>query len=135
LIFDQGLGDIFEVRLAGNVLGPIGIASVEYSVKILGSKLIMVLGHENCGAVSAVLKGQTQDIEPIAEKINAALKDNQKFSDNPLENAIKANVSYAVKQLRAAPPIAKLIKENKVEVVGGYYNLQSGKVELCCDIP
>lgn len=136
LVFDQGIGDIFEVRLAGNVVGPVAMASVEYSAKYLGSSLILVLGHENCGAVNAVLKGQTKDIEPIADKIQEALtlNKNQKFSDNPLENAIKANVSNTVKLLRGHPPIAQLIKEKKLEVVGGYYHLQSGKVEICCDM-
>lgn len=134
LVFDQGVGDIFEVRLAGNVVGPVAMASIEYSAKYLGSKLIFVLGHENCGAVDAVLKGQTADIEPIAVKIQEALKANQKFSDNPLENAIKANVSNSVRLLREHPPLAQLIKEKKLEVVGGYYHLQSGKIEICCDI-
>ena len=135
LVFDQGIGDIFEVRIAGNVAGPIEVASVEYAAKFLGSSLIFVLGHENCGAVSAVLKGQTQDIEPVADKIKEALKIEQKLSDNALENAIKANVHNVVKQLRAIPFIAQLIKEKKLEVVGGYYKLESGKVELCCDLP
>jgi len=135
LIFDQDIGDVFEVRLAGNILGPIGIASVDFAAKVLGSNLIFVLGHENCGAVGAVLKGQTEDIEPIAEKIQQALKSGKKFSDNPLENAIKANVAFVVKQLREVPFIAKLIKEKKLEVVGGYYQLQSGKVEICCELP
>jgi carbonic anhydrase len=135
LVFDQGVGDIFEIRVAGNVIGPVPIASAEYSVKFLGSSLIMVLGHENCGAVGAVLKGQTQDIEPIADKIKEALQGKQKFSDNPLENAIKANVSFVVKSLRANPLFAPLIKDKKLEIVGGYYNLQSGKVDICCETP
>lgn len=135
LVFDQGIGDIFEVRVAGNVIGPVAIASAEYSVKYLGSSLIFVLGHENCGAVGAVLKGQTEDIEPIADKIKEALKGAPKFSDNPLENAIKANVHNVVQLLRNNPLFAPLIKEKKLEVVGGYYNLQSGKVEICCDMP
>lgn len=133
LIFDQGVGDIFEVRIAGNVVGPVAIASAEYSVKYLGSSLILVLGHENCGAVKAVLAGQTQDIEPIAEKIQAALKDAKKFSDNPLENAIKANINGAIRQLKEIPLFAKLIAEKKLEIVGGYYQLESGKVEICCE--
>lgn len=133
IVFDQGLGDLFEVRIAGNVVGPVAAASTEYSVKILGSSLIFVLGHENCGAVDAVLKGKGSLIEPIAVKIQAALKGAPKLSDNPLENAIKANVRHTVKQLREAPVFAQLIKDKKLEIVGGYYHLGSGKVELCCD--
>lgn len=132
LLFDQGVGDIFEVRLAGNVVGPIGIASIEYSAKFLGVSVVMVLGHENCGAVKAVLAGQTQDIEPVANKIQEALAGKNK-SDITLEYAIKANVKNVVNEIKANPAIAKLINEKKLEIVGGYYQLQSGKVQLCCD--
>lgn len=135
LIFDQGVGDIFEVRIAGNVLGPIELASVEYAVKILGSSLIFILGHENCGAVDAVLKGQTQDIEPIADKIKDALSNISNPSKITLETAIKANVRNVISQLKANPLIKQFIQQKKLEVVGGYYHLESGKVELCCDLP
>ena len=134
IIFDQGLGDLFEVRNAGNVAGPIVLASLEFSVKQLGSSLIFVLGHENCGAVNAVLKGQAEAIEPIASKIKEAVKGLSK-ENSSLEEAIKANVRNVVQQVKANPAIAKLISEKKVEVVGGYYHLQTGKVEVCCDLP
>lgn len=133
IIFDQGLGDIFVVRVAGNVVGPIGLSSVEYSAEYLHSPLILVLGHENCGAVKAVLAGQTLDIEPIAVKVEAAIKEYSSHLPNKLEDAVKANVRAVVEQLKKAPPIAKLIKENKLDVVGGYYELDSGKVTLCCE--
>lgn len=133
IIFDQGLGDLFEVRNAGNVAGPIVNASLEFSVKQLGSSLIFVLGHENCGAVNAVLKGQAEAIEPIADKIKEAVKALKPGSS--LEEAIKANVRNVIQQVKANPAIAKLISEKKVEVVGGYYHLQTGKVEICCDLP
>lgn len=132
LIFDQGVGDIFEVRVAGNVVGPIELASVEYSAKFLGASVIFVLGHENCGAVKAVLSGQTKDIEPVADRIIEALSGKNK-SDITLENAIKANVRNVVAQIKSHGPIAKLINEKKLEVVGGYYRLESGKVEMCCE--
>ena len=135
IIFDQGIGDIFEVRVAGNVAGPIEIASVEFAAVTYGSPLIFVLGHQNCGAVNAVLARQTKDIEPIAEPIEAAIKQSPKGFDSSLEEATKANVHAVVKQIRGNPAIAKLIAEKKLEVVGGYYNLSTGKVELCCDLP
>ncbi len=134
IVFDQGIGDLFEVRNAGNVAGPVVLASLEYSVKHLGSSLIFVLGHENCGAVTAVLKGQYADIQPIADKIKEALKGLPK-TENSLENAIKANIRNVVQEVKANPAIAKLISDKKVEVVGGYYHLESGKVEICCDLP
>jgi carbonic anhydrase len=137
IIFDQGIGDLFVVRVAGNVVGPIELASVEFSAVTFGSSIILVLGHENCGAVTAVLNHQTKDIEPIAVKIEAALQENQKikFSENPLENAIKRNVIAVVKQLRSNDVLSKLIDQKKIEIVGGYYQLASGKVELCCPPP
>jgi carbonic anhydrase len=135
IVFDQGLGDLFVVRIAGNVLGPIELSSAQYSAEYLHSSLIFVLGHENCGAVNAVLNHQTKDIEPIAKNIETAIHNNKiNFSNNALENAIKANVRWVVQELRKNELIANLIKEKKIEVVGGYYHLDTGKVELCCDI-
>jgi carbonic anhydrase len=134
IVFDQGIGDLFVVRIAGNVIGPIEQASINYGAEYLHASLIFVLGHENCGAVKAVLQKQTGDIEPIAEKIETALKDNKVFfSSNPLENAIKANVRGVIETLRKDKILERLLKEKKIEIVGGYYQLESGKVELCCD--
>lgn len=135
LVFDQGVGDIFEVRVAGNVIGPVVLASVEYAVDILGSSIVLVLGHENCGAVKAVLAGQGKEIEPIGTKIETALKEFGKGNQTATEEAIKANIRYAVQELRENPAIKPLIEQKKVEVVGGYFRLSSGKVELCCDLP
>jgi carbonic anhydrase len=134
IVFDQGIGDLFVVRVAGNVVGPIEMASVEFSSVYLQSSIIIVLGHENCGAVSAVLNHQAKAIEPIATKIEAALYRNKhKFNGTPLENAIKANIKAVVEEIRANDVISNLIAEKKIEVVGGYYHLESGKVELCCE--
>ena len=135
IIFDQGIGDLFEVRVAGNVVGPIEIASVEYAVNILNTPLIVVLGHENCGAIKAVLAHQTQDIEPIAELIESALKEAPRSASDNLESATKANVKAVVRQLRAHPAIVRQIAEKKVQVVGGYYNFNTGKVEILSPIP
>lgn len=136
IIFDQGIGDLFIVRVAGNVVGPIELASIEYAVEDLHSSLVFVLGHENCGAVNAVINHQTKDIESIAEKIETALRNNKIiFSKNPLENAVKANVRWVIQELKKNELIEKFIKEKKIEVVGGYYHLTSGKVELCCELP
>ena len=135
IVFDQGVGDLFVVRVAGNVVGPIELASINYSIDALGSSLILVLGHENCGAVKAVLAQKTANIEPIASKIEAALKEPLKFSENPLENAIKLNVYAVVKQLRTNALLSTWIDQKKLQVVGGYYNLSSGKVEICCGLP
>jgi len=134
IIFDQGIGDLFVVRDAGNVVGPIEIASIEYSAVQLQSSIIVVLGHESCGAIKAVLAGQTQDIKPIAEQVELAMKNYTKPSNSPLEAAIKANVRGTAAAIKNNAHIAKLIADKKIGVVGGYYHLGSGKVELCCDL-
>lgn len=126
IIFDQGLGDLFVVRVAGQVVGPIELDSIEYGVKYLGATVVMVLGHENCGAVGSVLSGQTAAIEDVAALIQPAI-----VSAEPktLENAVKANVRYVVEHLKNTPVIGQLRAEGKVNVVGGYYHLPDGRVE------
>jgi len=130
ILFDQGIGDLFIVRVAGNVVGPIELASIEYSALYLGSTILFVLGHKNCGAVSAVLEGNTKDIEPIAALIQPAVEEAKTQKGSQLENAIKDNVLHVVKQLEEVPLIAGLIEKKKFAVVGGYYDVKSGKVEI-----
>lgn len=126
IIFDQGLGDLFVVRVAGQVTGPIELDSIEYAAK-LGASLIFVLGHEACGAVGAVLSGNTADIENVAHLIQPAIK-GIKTSD--LEAAVKANVRWIVAHLKKTSLIKQLMKAGKIDVVGGYYTLSDGHIEL-----
>jgi carbonic anhydrase len=130
ILFDQGIGDLFIVRVAGNIVGPIEQDSIEYSVLYVHSSLVLVLGHENCGAVKAVLEGQTKDIEAVAELIQPAVEQSRSQSGNPLENAIKENVRFVVDQLKKSPVLKPLIAQKKLFVQGGYYNFHTGKVEL-----
>lgn len=132
IIFDQGIGDLFIVRVAGNVAGDIEVSSVEYATDYLGASLVMVLGHENCGAVKAVLSHNAKSIQPIAKRIEVALKQHGKPGNNELETATKANVMNVVEELKKVPSLARLIDAKKLEIVGGYYHLGTGKVELCC---
>lgn len=133
IIFDQGIGDLFVIRIAGNVIGPIELASIEYAVDHLNAPLIFVLGHENCGAVKAVISHQTEDIESIADKIEKALKENSvTYSNNALENAVKANVNWVIRELNNNELIRNLVAKQKLILAGGYYLMDSGKVELCC---
>lgn len=130
ILFDQGIGDLFIVRVAGNVVGPLEIDSVEYSAKYLHSSLILVLGHENCGAVQAAVNGVTDDIEAVMELIEPAVKKSAKMKGNRLENAIKTNVQLVAAQLNKAPALRELIDKKKLTIVGGYYNFHTGKVTL-----
>ncbi len=125
IIFDQGLGDLFIVRVAGNVAGPVEVDSVEYSVEYLGASLVLVLGHESCGAVTAVMQGQTADIEDVADLIKPAIQ-----GTTDVEEAIKANVRWTVAHLKQAPLLGQLISKKQVICVGAYYHLGTGKVEL-----
>lgn len=125
ILFDQGIGDLFIVRVAGNVAGPIELASIEYSVLYLHSRLIVVLGHENCGAVHAVLDGKSKAIAPIASLIKPAIK-----KGCSLEACIKENVSLVVKQLKKNSQLKKLIEADELLIRGGYYNFHTGTVEL-----
>lgn len=131
ILFDQGVGDLFVVRVAGNVVGSLELESIEYAVFYLNSSVILVLGHENCGAVHAVLEGTTKDIEDLAKLIEPSVQEvkNKNLSD-PLEEAIKANARRMRDNLRQAPGFQKLIQENKLDIQAGYYHLQTGEVEI-----
>ncbi len=129
LIFDQGIGDLFIVRVAGNVVGPIEIDSIEYAAGVVGTPLLVVLGHENCGAITAVLEGKTADIEALAKQIEPAVKKTKNMKGNRLEETTKVNVMLVVEKLKKNKILSKLIGEKKLEVRGGYYHLASGEVE------
>lgn len=138
LAFDQGLGDLFLVRVAGNFVNDDGLASLEYSVAMLGVPLIMVLGHQNCGAVSAAIKVVKDNaalpghLPELVDAIKPAVIAAQ--AKNPtdlLAASIEENVRRNVARLRVAKPIlAEKVKAGKLKLAGGVYDLASGKVAL-----
>lgn len=130
IIFDEGIGDLFVVRVAGNVVSPIVLDSIEYSAIYLKSSIILVLGHENCGAVSAVVQRNTKDIESVAALIEPAIKASENQEGNRIENAIKTNVRLMVEQIKKTAVISKLIEEGNIDVVGGYYRLGTGTIDI-----
>ncbi len=131
ILFDQGVGDLFVVRVAGNVIGPLELDSIEYAALYLKSVLILVMGHENCGAVNAVIQNNVKDIESVADLIKPAVKQASKTDpDHLLEASIKINAQRMRDFLVKSPVIKKLIKDNKVDVRAAYYNLESGAVEI-----
>jgi carbonic anhydrase len=135
LIFDQGLGDIFTIRTAGNVIGDYELGSVEYAVEHLKCNLVVVLGHENCGAIQAFISSDNQrhedHIQTIVDYISN--EDEEKaildsIKSNP-DLAVRANIKHGVFLLQNSTPILKhLVQNGKVAVVGAYYDLDSGKV-------
>lgn len=130
LAFDQGIGDIFVVRVAGNVVSEIELASIEYSALVNNSIIVLVLGHENCGAVDAVVSNKTEGIEPIARLIEPALLKKKGYSKDIVNIDVKRNVQNSVKRIKQSPHITKLMKEGKINVVGAYYTLGSGEVTM-----
>jgi carbonic anhydrase len=127
IIFDQGLGDLFIVRVAGNVVGQIELDSITFAAKYLGASLILVLGHQNCGAITAVLNGNTEGIEGIANLINPAFKGH---CDLCVESAVKANISYVVNSISSSDSLSSMAQQGHLKVVGGYYDLSTGLVTL-----
>jgi carbonic anhydrase len=133
IVFDQGLGDLFVVRLAGNVASQTAIGSLEFSTAVLGAQLIVVLGHAKCGAVAAAIKGEPLPgrIGTFVEEIKPAVETARTKTGNLEENSIIANVQYQAQRLKESSTILRnLIKENKLQIVGGRYDLATGKVTL-----
>lgn len=130
IVFDQGIGDLFVVRVAGNVVGPLELDSIEYSTLYLNSSIIFVLGHEECGAVRAVFDKNTKDVESIAALIQPAVSLVMNSSQPTVEHAVKTNVAMVVDQLKRSPVLAECIKKGALDVVGGYYHLETGKVTI-----
>lgn len=132
IIFDQGIGELFVVRVAGNVVGPIEMDSVEFAVAKLNTPLVIVLGHQNCGAVKAALVGKENvpELDCIYPLIEAAFKGCNLKGKDPLFNAIECNVKKGVETLKNSPTIGPFIAQNKVNIVGAYYEIGTGKVTL-----
>ena len=132
IIFDRGIGDLFDVRIAGNVVTPEALGSIEYAVAVLGSPLIMVLGHERCGAVTAAVKGETLpgQIDTFVKAIKPAIANLQSKSDEDVENAVVANVQYQVNKLRQSELLNQLVLEGKLKIIGGRYDLDTGEVTI-----
>ena len=131
LIFDQGLGDLFIIRVAGNVVSDTELGSLEYGAEHLHVPLLVVLGHQHCGAVTAAVEGGEAEghIAALVNLLRPAVEKTQGMPGDHVENAVKANVEMVVKQLRASTPIlAKLVSEGKLKVVGAVYSLDTGKV-------
>jgi carbonic anhydrase len=135
IIFDQGLGDLFTVRDAGNVVGSIELASIEFGLSKFNIPLIVVLGHQECGAVQTVLKETEKNsgLEEIYGLISSAIsqcKQKQNNNSDKLVNAIYCNVKGSMETLKSSPLIASYLKQKKLNIVGGYYDFNTGQVSI-----
>lgn len=152
IIFDRGLGDLFVLRVAGNVSDPNILASMEYAVEHLGSSLIVVLGHEKCGAVKAALdssagahahqpffseKGHKHEAPEIhasylpglIKEISPCIRQTSAWTGDRLHNCVTMNVMNTVNHVAESAPLKKFVKDHKVTVVGSVYDLESGIVK------
>jgi carbonic anhydrase len=140
ILFDVGVGDIFVVRVAGNIIDGAGATvkgSIEYAVAELNVSLILVLGHSGCGAVKAAIQhidhrdSLPGAINGLVRLIKPAVAKSRGLAGNPLDNAIGRNVEIGVEKLRGLEPIlAPRVKNGKVKVVGGVYDLRTGVVTM-----
>lgn len=136
-MFDTGLGELFSVRVAGNFVTNDGLASLEYAVAVLNTPLILVLGHDSCGAVEAGVKAVTGNatfpgkIQGLANAFRPSVNTVLKAPGNLLDNAIAQNVRDTVARLkRESSLLTEALANGQLNIVGGIYRLHSGEVEL-----
>lgn len=133
IVFDHSLGDLFVVRVAGNIVDDHGLGSIEFAVTQFGTPLVLVLGHARCGAVAAALAGTAVPghILSLMDAIMPSVVMSKGLPGDPLDNAIRANIRRTVQELKDSKPIlGELVRSGKLEVVGALYSLDTGKVEL-----
>jgi carbonic anhydrase len=138
IIFDVGPGDIFSIRVAGSVVEPGTLGSIEYAIQYLKVHLVVVLGHEGCGAVAAALhpaedrKGQPEHVRFLLEKISPSVENLPDIRDNKarMREAVTRNVWHQKNELERNPVVAQAVAEGRIAVVGAYYSIGSGAVDF-----
>jgi carbonic anhydrase len=135
LVFDQGIGDVFSVRVAGNIVNEDVLGSMEYACKVAGSKIVVVMGHTKCGAVTAACNNvELGNITSLLHKIKPAvdkIKAGEEMNDQAIEKVAVQNVQLSVDRIRNESPILSAMEENgEIEIVGAMYNVESGSVEF-----
>lgn len=132
LVFDQGIGDVFNVRVAGNIVNEDVLGSLEYSCKVAGSKLIVVLGHTKCGAVTAACKHiELGNITPLLSKIKPAVEQVMTGEADPetIEKVALKNIELSIERIRAESTIlAEMESDGDIKIVGAVYDVGSGAV-------
>ena len=131
LVLDQGVGDIFSARVAGNIINEDILGSIEYACGVAGSKAILVLGHTKCGAVTAACKGvELGNITALLSKVKPAIANiKQRDGEVEVEEVTKANVHQSIKEIRENSSIlADLETEGKIKIVGAVYHVEDGRV-------
>ncbi len=136
IVFDQGIGDIFSVRVAGNVINEDVLGSMEYSCKVAGSKVLMVMGHTKCGAVNAACNGvELGNITPLLDKIKPAVEaiksEKSELTDAEIEEVGALNVKLAIERIKAESPIlSEMEKNGEIKIVASVYDVHTGQVNF-----
>jgi len=147
IVFDQGLGDLFVIRVAGNVVAPSQIGSIEFAADRFGTRLVVVLGHSQCGAVLATLEqlerprdSRSPNLRSIVDRIRPAVEElmdasgNEKITDALVHRAVRANIRASVSHLRHGSEILeRLIERDGLVIVGAEYSLETGEVDFFDD--
>ena len=146
IVFDQGLGDLFVIRVAGNIVAPSQVGSIEFAAEQFGSRLVVVLGHSQCGAILATLaelrhptKDHSRNIHSIVDRIRPSVEklpsiESKNDPDALVQQAVRANVANSVNHLRHGSEILdRLIRDEGLRVVGSEYSLETGVVEFFDD--
>ncbi|MGB0213571.1 carbonic anhydrase [Algiphilus sp.] len=146
LVFDQGLGDLFVIRVAGNIVAPSGIGSMEFAASRFGTRLVVVLGHTECGAVTATVEEllrpageQSPNLSAIVERVRPAVAPvvsgcGHSHTDAIVPDAVRANIRHSVAQIHNGSEILRqLIRDDGLKIVGAEYDLASGQVHFLDD--
>lgn len=148
IVFDQGLGDLFVIRVAGNIVAPSQVGSVEFAAERFGTRLVVVLGHSQCGAVQATLEelgrptaDQSQNLSAIVDRIRPAVEGVMEAglgrdADVMMQHAVRANVRVSANHLRhGSAVLEQLIQRDGLLVVGAEYSLETGIVDFFDGVP
>lgn len=148
LVFDQGLGDLFVIRVAGNIVAPSQVGSVEFAAERFGTRLVVVLGHSECGAVLATLEelgrpseGQSRNLRSIVDRIRPSVEvllasDDREHRDVLVQKAVRANIRYSADHLRhGSEVLEQSIQQDGLLVVGAEYSLVTGVVDFFDGVP
>ncbi|MGZ5221033.1 MAG: carbonic anhydrase [Chitinophagaceae bacterium] len=134
LVFDQGLGDLFSIRVAGNIVNNDILASIEYAIKYIGTKVLMVLGHTECGAINSAKQGVTDGhitdlLKRIQPSITKAMLDDKEYQFE--DKVAYANVENSLQEILTRSTIVKeMFEKNQIGIVGGVYNIENGQVDF-----
>jgi carbonic anhydrase len=135
IVFDQGIGDVFSARVAGNIVNEDVLGSIEYACKVAGSKIVVVMGHTKCGAVTAACNNvELGNITALLSKIKPAVKKystGAEMDEETIERVAVQNVLFSIEAMKSDSPIlAEMVESNEILIVGAIYNVSNGQVKF-----